>query len=241
MNFTSTQKKIVGLAIAILFIILNGFLLLMLVASVVMYPQDASQNIIQFMFSIALFSFPLFHGLKMYNAGKSELIPLVEPIDRGKILRLNVHLSFHEYRKLIMLLTYKHPVMLFLTLIGLVLVLLPLFTTTGFTNVSYIGVVLILLPPASWIQARRQYDSNKPLSEKIEYVFTPDNISLTGQTFNTTISWESLYKVKEMRDWFLLYTNRQVAFVIPKSAWAEEDIAIFRSFVINVKSILKEF
>jgi len=55
------------------------------------------------------------------------------------------------------------------------------------------------------------------------------------------MTWEKTYKVQELKDWFLIYQNKLVANVIPKSS-TDLDIVEFRRIVKNqnVKSKLKK-
>lgn len=64
------------------------------------------------------------------------------------------------------------------------------------------------------------------------YEFTSEKIKITGETFNSELDWGKTYEIKELKDWILIYQNRQVANVLPKESFGEN----IKDFRILVKS-----
>ncbi|MGV8828214.1 MAG: YcxB family protein [Breznakibacter sp.] len=48
------------------------------------------------------------------------------------------------------------------------------------------------------------------------YEITEELIIVTGESFNSQMTWEKTYKVLELKEWFLFYQNKLVANVVPK-------------------------
>jgi len=103
------------------------------------------------------------------------------------------------------------------------------------------GLVFISIPLLSVLLAKRNYNATKNLKETTVYEFNADNIIVKGETFNLTFRWASLYKVTELNDWLLLYTNKIIAVCIPKSGFkSEDDLNEVKAFALNAKGVKKE-
>lgn len=85
------------------------------------------------------------------------------------------------------------------------------------------GLFLISLPLiASKIAAKRSFSSNKMFQEAVVYEFMGNTIKTTGESFTSELSWSSIHKVKELKDWFLIYQSKQLFYMIPKEALGDK-------------------
>ena len=93
------------------------------------------------------------------------------------------------------------------------------------------AIFLILLPLMVYLQAKRSFKNNRRLSEQIEYVFNDNNLNITGESFNTTMTWEKIPKVTKTKRWILIWQTKNLANLIPlKDIWDGD--------VLNLKEIL---
>ena len=82
------------------------------------------------------------------------------------------------------------------------------------------ALFLVFLPLSVYWSARKNYKNNKRIFEQIEYVFTEDNFTMTGDSFNATMTWDKVYKVTKTKRWILIWQTSSTANVIPlKDIW----------------------
>ena len=87
------------------------------------------------------------------------------------------------------------------------------------------------VPLLIYFGAKRNYASNKRISESIEYKFEKDALIITGESFNSQLSWDKIYKVTKSMNWLLIWQNAQIANVIPKRD-------VWQSHLDDLKDIL---
>ena len=82
------------------------------------------------------------------------------------------------------------------------------------------AIFLALLPFFVFLQAKRNFKTNRRLSEQIEYSFTDDNLIITGESFNGTMTWDKIFKVTKTKRWILIWQSSNSANIIPlKDIW----------------------
>ncbi|HYC87132.1 MAG TPA: YcxB family protein [Chryseosolibacter sp.] len=151
-------------------------------------------------------------------------------INAGTI-RFQTRVELADYRKLVFRQTYSNPVYI---LINLVCVGTLIYNSVqGVNNLTTVFVIVFLfyMPIMLFFKARSNYKASKALHEMILYEITPETITIKGPSFDSVLQWRSLYKVGELRDWFLLYTSKQMAMLLPKKAFpSAADVARFREW-----------
>jgi hypothetical protein len=146
-------------------------------------------------------------------------------------VKIKTKLSLSQYTKVLFGVTYRMPVFIFLNAGGILFIAYYLLNGLADWFTVFVAVFLLSLPFTVFRSARKNYESMKALHEEIEYVFTEQTISASGQSFNSTMAWETLHKVRESKHFFLLFQNKQAAIMIPKTAFlSETDVNKFRSF-----------
>jgi hypothetical protein len=146
-------------------------------------------------------------------------------------------------------LAYRKPIMIFLTIVGLIMFIGSIFYFLGFNvpidSPPYFQIVfgffiIGILPFSIYRNGKKNFSSHGRLQEKIIYEFTDEKIKIVGETFNSELDWTKTYKIAELKDWILIYQNRQIANILPKESFGEK-ISDFRSLVKrkNVKAKLK--
>jgi len=164
-------------------------------------------------------------------------------------MKIETKLDFKRYLKLTYVLLYRKPVMIFLTICGLLMFILSILYFLGskslFADPPYFQVVfglfvIALLPFSIYKSARKNFSSHGRLQEKITYEFTDEKIKLIGESFNSEMSWDKTYKILELKNWILIYQNRQAINILPKDSFGE-NLTEFKALVKskNIKSKLK--
>lgn len=94
-------------------------------------------------------------------------------------------------------------------------------------------VVFIFIIVRSYFRLKNAFYSNKKIQENISYTFTNENILNKGETFEGEFGWDSVYKVKENKEWFLIYQSAHVMNMIPKKYFAKNQISELRNIIRN--------
>lgn len=186
--------------------------------------QSLSQEIFNFIFMIMLFSFPLHYGLKIRRKGISERakVDIVPDVDAE--VKFSAQIDLKDYRKLIIGQTIRHPGVVYLMFLGITFLIYSILNEASGWGGLVIGMVFLLIPFVGFLGLRRTFLSNKNLREKIDYEINVDNIIVKGETFNSTQAWKNLYKVKETKDWFLLYTSRKSMLILSKEHMSSSNV-----------------
>ncbi len=125
---------------------------------------------------------------------------------------------------------------------------LGLFLTAMFISVSFLGVFSgnPLMIPVSFIvfvaimiyNIRNKYINGMKgfvvsgLSErKITYVFEDKGLKIITENTSNDLKYKNFLKVKETNHSFLLYVNKESAFILPKRIIEESDITELKAFI----------
>jgi YcxB-like protein len=229
-------KKTLGI---ILITIMSAIqlLLLFMVSYDFFTARPSTRGSFDIFFTMLIFAFPLFLGIKLYRDAKADLIPkpVVTDSDVTGIITIVAKIQYIEYRNLTFRLLYTNPAILFLNIFALTS------TFVGLMQLQYIhfammGLAFLVGIPLLLIrQTRRNFSTNSAVKETITYTLDATNISVAGDSSQTLIAWSSLYKVKELKGWFLLYVDRNVAHFVPKRSFQPDELIKFRNFAIHNK------
>lgn len=99
----------------------------------------------------------------------------------------------------------------------------------------WFAILILFMVIRSYFSVRFAFSSNKNIQESITYTFTDEKIRIHGETFEEEISWNSIYKVKENKDWFLIYQSAQVMNMVPKKFFTKEQISALRRIIKSNK------
>jgi hypothetical protein len=205
--------------------------------------EEKISRIISFVFVVGMFSFPLYFGYRLYNKAKNESIQAIPLAQAGRTILLHVKIHPIEYYKLLLLLLYRTPVMIFITFLGLCFLLFPIVQGNFeyFPFQTSFGIFTLLFPFFSYFQAKKNYQTNKYINEEIQYRIDGAGVNLKGKTFESTFQWSAFFRAKELEGWFLLYTSNQTLLSIPKASFnSKKDIEDFKSFILSSQTIKKE-
>ena len=222
MNSTKLKKT---LAILILVICVPIQLLFMgvMITTLVSNDFQGGQIVLTFIFCMALFSFPIWWSVKVLRTGKQNVGMTLDDQGAntlGETITIRARMELPEYRRLLFRNTYRSPAVIFLHVIGISMIIFYLMNRKSpVWFPSFFGLFLLYLPISVHRTAANNYKSSKSLHEDLTFEFRPETIVVSGETYNTTMSWKTLYKIKDAGDWFMLYTNKTSAIIIPKKAF----------------------
>ncbi|MBF9251753.1 YcxB family protein [Pontibacter sp. 172403-2] len=158
-------------------------------------------------------------------------------------------LTLEKYIRLMFRLTYRKFIMLFISFIGVTMLTAGILDFASVWNsidgppyfqLIFGTVVVFYLPFTVYRSARKNFLSHANLQENMTYTFTPEQIIIQGETFNSTTSWDKVYKVQELKGWFLIYQSKQVAHLVPKDTFSPEQIFRFREIMAAVPKLKKK-
>jgi hypothetical protein len=164
-------------------------------------------------------------------------------------IKISTSLNIKDYRSLLFQLTYKKPMIIILTLIGLLSVVTSVLYFFGlfgsFSSPPYfqlfLGICIVLFLPFSvYRQANRSFNGNRRLSESITYEFSQEQVSLTGESFSSTYTWDKIPKIEINKKWVLIYQNKTTANIIMRKNFREPELMQFIGIVNSYKSITKK-
>ncbi len=106
----------------------------------------------------------------------------------------------------------------------------------------WFAILLLFMAIRSFFSVRFAFSSNKNIQESITYIFMDEKIRIEGETFEEDFMWSSVYKVKENKDWFLIYQNAQVMNMVPKKFFTKDQVLALRRIIKTkkVKAKLRE-
>lgn len=160
-------------------------------------------------------------------------------------ITLKVKLEFTELIKLRFNLAYRSPSIILLSIIGLGMLLVVVFHLFGVKirdyddfptyQATFSFLSFIVIPISIFLSTRQDLISNKFISQNIQYLFSDNHFTITGETFNMQNSWTDLNKIVEYKKWFLLYTSKTQAIIIPKDRF--ENITTLKKFRDLIKNL----
>ena len=139
---------------------------------------------------------------------------------------IKTKLTEKDFIKVNFIILYSRPlfriifiIMAISFILGIVSVIVPK-TFVGEFSISRIIIpffVITFLPAITFFAAKKNYSSNKRIKELIEYKFEKDYLIIKGESFNSQLTWDKLYKVTQTKKWIFIWQSRQTANAIHKS------------------------
>lgn len=152
-----------------------------------------------------------------------------------------------SYLKLMFRLTYRRPMMIFCTIAGAGTLILSTLHITGLYMAAdspppyfplLFGLVIVFFVPLTTYRSSiRNFRSNQRLQEKINYQFDLEKMSVSGDSFNSEMSWEKTHRILELKHWILIYQDQQVANIIPKDAFDSEQWSKFKQMLREIPNL----
>lgn len=165
----------------------------------------------------------------------------------NQILKLETKLSWKDYKNFNFYSFYVKPISIFITVIGVLMWSVVLFYFLGYHAIAndlfpsqqliFAILMTIFLPGLIFWNAKRTFNANARFNESIYYTFDNTWIELKGESFESKFTWKKILKVKETKSWFLIFSNKVVANIIPKKGMTNEEILVLRKIIKSVPNL----
>ena len=154
-------------------------------------------------------------------------------------------LNFKEYLKLAYIMTYRKisvRILLVIACLFLLFSLMLLIEGERMQDILYFPLLFFILmfvyiPFTIYVGARKIFRLHGHLQESVSYNFGSDRIEISGESYKSELSWDKVYKVLELNNWFLFYQNGSVANPVPKRSFAMQDIPHLRELITEQKNL----
>ncbi len=105
----------------------------------------------------------------------------------------------------------------------------------------WLAIMFVFIIIRSFLRLKFAFNSNKKIQENISYSFSDEKICMEGETFSEDFMWNSIYKVKENKEWFLIYQSAQTMNMLPKKYFTKDQISELRNIIRknNIKAKLR--
>lgn len=101
--------------------------------------------------------------------------------------------------------------------------LFPLLFLTVFSGSIYLG-------------AKRTFKTDARVREMIRYVFEDAKLIIRGESFESVLSWDRVYKVTRSKRWLLIWQNNMLANAIAMANLDEQKLSYLRG-VLNTNKV----
>lgn len=103
--------------------------------------------------------------------------------------------------------------------------------------------VFVFIIIRSYFRLKNAFYSNKKIQEEIVYTFTDEKVQTKGETFDGDFTWNTVHRVKETKDWFLIYQSKTTMNMVPKKYFSQSEIIELRNIIEknNVKARLLNY
>jgi len=110
----------------------------------------------------------------------------------------------------------------------------------GWFGISYILLLFLYYPLLIKHKAKTNLQTEASYEHEIYYSINEDGFSVKGFGFEGNMHWKSLYKIIELKNIFVLYSNKYVASIIPKRALSEIELNELRNILKAMPNYLKK-
>lgn len=164
-------------------------------------------------------------------------------------IEVESQINLKEYIKLMYSLTYRKPLMLISTIVVLLMVVVTLknsIVRDNWVDFPYqsllLGIIILIVIPASiYWSSKRNFNSTPRIRERMVYTFEKEEFHILGESFNSSMSWDKVFKVQETKQWLLIYHNKIVASLIPRSSFSAEEYENVKELILSHPELKTNF
>lgn len=102
-------------------------------------------------------------------------------------------------------------------------------------NIFSVLIPLIFLAGFWWLIFRfigkRTFGMMPHMQEQLQCGINEEELQLRGETFSSEFKWVGVQRIKETKNLFLVYNSNVSAVMLPKRAFSDQDVSLFRSIV----------
>lgn len=164
----------------------------------------------------------------------------------SKAIRIETKMESKDFLGLVFFLTYRRPMVLIVTFLGIVfsgwgaLALAGIIEFSAFSpafTLLYGLFFLFWIPVAAYLRGKRQYASSKRSQELRKFEFTGHAIHMQSESSTNDYKWSSVYEVRFSGNWVLIFLSRAEAIFIPKGAFSPDQLSEFRALVNDMNGL----
>ena len=137
---------------------------------------------------------------------------------------------------------YRKPGTIIATLAGLCILLIAELEFAGSLNYNGtpwldlgLGIFILLGPSLVVFVSVKRFASNPSYCDDISYTFGEDGIIMNAKTFDATLKWEHIIKIKQTKKFLLLFAAAKMAYFIKTDRLTNEQIEFIKSKVVTKK------
>ncbi|UFH31494.1 YcxB family protein [Chryseobacterium sp. C-71] len=97
----------------------------------------------------------------------------------------------------------------------------------------WFAAIIFFIIVRSYFRLKNAFYSNKKIQEEIIYTFTDEKVQTKGETFEGDFTWNTVFKVKETKNWFLIYQSKLTMNMVPKKDFSDRQISELRNMIKN--------
>ncbi|MDP4185616.1 MAG: YcxB family protein [Bacteroidota bacterium] len=145
--------------------------------------------------------------------------------------------------------TYRKPSIIVISALSTAMVITSILYFLGifkyFSEPPYFELIFglyftLFFPIYLWIQSIRTFKTMGRLHESITYHFREENIQIVGESFNSQYSWDKIFKIKDLKNWVLIYQSKNTANILLKKSFGVS-FPDFRTMVQNHSEVKSKF
>ena len=241
------MKKITGWPIIIA---CSVFLMIFVVTFIVLIPgipkmpevmtvKEIISTVIGFAIVIILLIVGLMNGIKKIK--KDKILKVIDYTDSLDI-NLTGRISYTDYQKLMLGLSFKKPTYLVFVCVIIIFSLSFINNESGSSQIylkilPFLILGFLLSPILILVQVKKIYRTNRIFQEQLNYKLTNDSIHIKGETVDSIQKWTGFYKIKETSSFFMFYQGEGTATLLDKKMFTNNDLAEFKQFIqsLNIK------
>lgn len=112
-------------------------------------------------------------------------------------------------------------------------------------SLLYVAVILLIIiwiPIRTRKKIKNDFESNKSIQEEITYQFSNEKIEIVGETFHSEVSWTTIFKINELKNWFMIYHGNNTVNLVPKKNFTQQQKQDLRTLITshNITSKLRK-
>lgn len=93
-----------------------------------------------------------------------------------------------------------------------------------------------IMPYVIFKNAKKAFNHNPRLAEKITYTFENNKLTLNGESFNNEVTLDKVFKVTKTKNYILVWHSKFVANIIPLLNTSNTDIDTLKS-ILNASKV----
>ena len=159
-------------------------------------------------------------------------------------MTIQTKITSQEYTRLMFAITYRKPVMIFLTIAGLLNMCFGAVLLAGWpVSNSEVGpypplvfgtLLTIVLPFTVYRSSKKAFAVHLRLHETVNYTFTNEQLIVAGETFSAEFDWSKIFKIEELKLFFIVYQAPNAVNLIPKTNLSGTELNELRAILQGV-------